>query len=479
MKRLILTALVPLMTIALAACGGPAKPAKGPGAAPPPPPSGPTTKVDKPMARKISKAAKMGFADAIKAYNKAKKKGITKSNCADLAGNFASVFASHPKLPEAGFNEGVVWEECGQLTNAERAYQGVLRKHPKHGASLNNVGQIYFNKGQVGVAVQYFTKAAAAKSSEGYANLAVIQRNKALNDPQALADAVANVHRALAMDSFNIEAYGTLALVLYDHAKNRSQLEMARLICAQGMKVDAKYPPMYNIMGLIYLRMGKVTQALANFRQAASLNKNYLEALMNIGAITLSFRDYKSAEGAFQHVIGLNPKRKTKVQALVGLGVAFRGQRRFKEALDTYNKARKLDASNVGISYNIGILIQDYTFDASDPIKAIKQLQEAATYLEKYKASGKNSGKQKDVMRRLKNIRDMVPMLREQHKMMEQMKKMQQQAPPPKPAPKAAPAPPAKKAPAAAPAKKAPAAAPAKKAPAAKAPAKGGAKKGK
>ncbi len=457
MKRLILTVLVPLMIIALTACGGPAKPAKGPGAAPPPPPSGPTEKVDKPFARKISKAAKMGFADAIKAYKKAKKKGITKGNCADLAGNFASVFASHPKLPEAGFNEGVVWEECGQLTNAEKAYQGVLRKHPKHGPSLNNVGQIYFNKGQVGVAVQYFTKAAAAKSSEGYANLAVIQRNKALSDPQALADAVANVHRALAMDSFNIEAYGTLALVLYDHAKNRSQLEMARLICAQGMKVDAKYPALYNIMGLIYLRMGKVTQALANFRQAASLNKNYLEALMNIGAITLSFRDYKSSEGAFLQAIKLNPKRQTKVQALVGLGVAYRGQRRFKEALVTYNKARKLDASNVGIAYNIGILIQDYTFNAADPIKAIKQLKEAAGYLERYQAAGKSRRKKKDVKRRLKNIKDMIPMLREQHKMMEQMKKMQQQAPPPKPkpAPKAAPA------------------------PAKKAPAKGGAKKGK
>ena len=432
MKRLILIALSMMMTIALAACGGPAKPAKGPTAAPPPPSGGPT-KMAPTKRRRISKAAKMGFVDAVKAYKKAKRKGINASNCADIAGNFASVFAAHPKLPEAGFNEGVVWEECGNLANAEKAYQGVLRKHPKHGPSLNNVGQIYFNKGQVGIAVQYFTKAAAAKSSEGYANLAVIQRNKALEDPQALSTAVANVHRALAMDSFNIEAYGTLALVLYDHAKNRSQLEMARLICAQGMKVDAKYPPMYNIMGLIYLRMGKVTQALANFRQAATLNKNYLEALMNIGAITLSFRDYKSAEEAFRRVLKLNLKRETKVQALVGLGVALRGQKRFKEALTTYNKARKLDASNVGISYNIGILIQDYTFDASDPIKAIKQLKEAASYLEKYASRGTSAIKKRDVKRRLKNINDMIPMLREQHKMMEQMKKMQQQPPPPPP----------------------------------------------
>jgi len=462
MKRYILIALSFVMTITLAACGGPAKPAKGPSAAPPPPPSGGPATPRPTAIRKISKAAKMGFADAIKAYKKAKKKkgGINANNCADIASNFAGVFASHPKLPEAGFNEGVVWEECGQLRNAEKAYQGVLRKHPKHGPSLNNVGQIYFNKGNPGVAMQYFTKASNAKSSEGYANLAVIQRNKALDDPQALASAVANVHRALAMDSFNIEAYGTLALVLYDHARNRSQLEMARLICAQGMKVDAKYPPMYNIMGLIYLRMGKVTQALANFRQAATLDKNYMEALMNIGAITLSFRDYKSAEGAFSRVLKLKPKRKVKVQATVGLGVALRGQKRFKEALTTYNKARKLDASNVGISYNIGILIQDYTFDASDPIKAIEQLKEAASYLEKYASRGKSARKQKDVKRRLKNIRDMIPMLREQHKMMEQMKKMQQQPPPPPPKAKAAPK--------AAPASKKKGAAP-----------KGGAKKGK
>ena len=460
MKRPILGALSMIMTLALAACGGPAKTSKGPTAAPPPPPSGPAATRGPTAIRRISKAAKMGFADALKAYKKAKNKGIKASNCADIAGNFASVFASHPKLPEAGFNEGVVWEECGQLANAEKAYQGVLRKYPRHGPSLNNVGQIYFNKGQVGVAVQYFTKAAAAKSSEGYANLAVIQRNKALEDPQALATAVANVHRALAMDSFNIEAYGTLALVLYDHAKNRSQLEMARLICAQGIKLDDKYSPMYNIMGLIYLRMGKVTQALRSFRQAATLNKNYLEALMNIGAITLSFRDYKSAEEAFKRVLKLKPKHKTKVQAQVGLGVALRGQKRFKEALAIYNKARKLDAGNVGISYNIGILIQDYTFDASDPIKAIEQLKEAASYLEKYASRGKDADKLKDVKRRLKNITDMIPMLREQKKMMDQMKKMQQQPPPPAPKP-------------------APAAAAKKKATPGGATKKGGAKKGK
>jgi len=166
-----------------------------------------------------------------------------------------------------------------------------------------------------------------------------------------------------------------------------------------------------------------VTPALAEFKQAVALNNDFLEAHMNIGAITLSFRDYKTAEDSFRRVLALNPNKKTKIDALVGLGVALRGQRKFAEAMSKYKEALALDPTNKAIAYNQGILVQDYMFDASNPAKAMQDLQTAANFLQQYINGGRDQKKIKDAQRRLKNINDLIPMLREQQKMMREMQK--------------------------------------------------------
>lgn len=302
---------------------------------------------------------------------------------------------------------------------------------------------IAFARGQTATAVDFFRKAAAAKNSGGYANLAMLDRAKALRgDGAALKDGVDNIHRSLAVDSSNISAYEMLATLIYDHAKTKSQLEIARLITVQALKIDSKHAPLYNLLGLILLKMDEVTRALAQFRKAVSFDNRLIEAHMNIGAITLSFRDYRAAEAAFQTVLGSERATKEmKREATVGLGVAYRGQRKYKEAMAEYEKALKLDPSNDGVAYNMGILVQDYLFDASNPEAAIRTLQRALRYLERYAASGSHRTRKKDAKRRIKNIREMIPMLREQQKMMGEMQKAKAAAPAPAPAPapKAAP----------------------------------------
>ena len=377
--------------------------------------------------RKLSGEAKTEFLAAVKKYKAAKKAGL-KDSCDSVASAFADVYSEHPKVVEAKFNEGVVWEECGDEGKAEKIYQEILAKHPKHGPSYNNLGQIYMRRGQPGQALNYFQKAAAQKNSEGYANLAMIQRGRALNgDTQSLREAVNNIHRALAVDSFNIEAYNLLATLLYDHARTRSQLEMTRLIGLQATKVESDYAPVYNVLGLVMLKQGRVTPALAQFRKAIQYNPNFVEALMNIGAITLSFRDYATAERSFRKVLGLTKDKSVKFSATVGLGVALRGQRKFDEAMTQYKAAEKIrpDASG-DVAYNKGILIQDYTFDASDPQKGIDTLNKARGLLQQYLSSGKDKSQARDARRRIKNIKQMVKALREQQKMMEEMKRMQE-----------------------------------------------------
>ncbi|MCC6747685.1 MAG: tetratricopeptide repeat protein [Deltaproteobacteria bacterium] len=368
--------------------------------------------------REVSGAAAQDFATAVKRYREARQRGLSKGDCASVAEAFGSIYAGNTKLVEAKFNEGAVWHECGDLAKAEQIYQGILNQHAGYGPALNNLGQIYLGRGSEPQALSYFEKAAGQKNSEGYANLALVQRNRALQgDSGSLKDGVNNIHRSLAVDSHNIEAYATLALLLYDHAKSPAQLEMARLICLQAARVDPKYSPIYNILGLVLLKSGRVTPALVEFRRAVSIDPNFKEALMNIGAVTLSFRDYKSAEQAFAKVLSLSPAKSTQIAATIGLGVALRGQRKFADAMARYQEVQKLDPSNLDISYNMGLIVQDYTFDASNPAKGIAALQQAEGHFNRYIAGGQNQGKVEDARRRIKNINEMIPMLREQEKM--------------------------------------------------------------
>ena len=66
-----------------------------------------------------------------------------------------------------------------------------------------------------------------------------------------------------------------------------------------------------------------------------------------------------------------------KHEATVGLGVAFRGQRRYEDAMTQYKRALELDSSNSDVLYNMGILLQDYLFDGAKPQNAIAQLEQA------------------------------------------------------------------------------------------------------
>jgi tetratricopeptide (TPR) repeat protein len=397
--------------VGLSGCAGTSKPPKtGPAAVPKP-------------RREVSADAKTAFDEAVKAYQAAPKGsgGLDVTQCASIAAEFADVYDDHPKLPEAKFNEGAVYQECGQVAKAEAIYRQLVQQHPNFGPALNNLGQIAMGRGQQGVAMDYFQRAARAKDSSAYANLAVAQRQRALGgDRAAFKEAVDNIHRALAVDSFNVDAYGILATLVYDHAKSKSRLEIARLICVQAMKRFPDYAPVYNVLGLILLRMDEVTRALAQFRKAVALDPEFIEAHMNIGAITLSFRDYRTAEASFSKVLSLKADAKTKVEATVGLGVAYRGQRRFDEAMQQYKKAQAMDAGNADVAYNMGILLQDYLFDASNPARGIEQLRQARALLERFSASATRARQAKDARRRIKNIDEMLPILQEQQRMMPQ-----------------------------------------------------------
>ena len=154
----------------------------------------------------------------------------------------------------------------------------------------------------------------------------------------------------------------------------------------------------YNTMGLVELKRKKISPAISQFRKAVDMNPKLAEARMNLAALSLNNRDYKTAEENFRAVLGMQPKN---YEAVIGLGVALRGGKKIEDAEAQYNAAQKLDSANPNSYYNLGLLYQDYK-GGDKPV-----LQKAQEYYRQFlsKVNGNTPDTLKrDAEKRIKDI---------------------------------------------------------------------------
>lgn len=358
------------------------------------------------------------------------------ASCNDAAEDFVK-FGKKKKLPEAAFNGGVLYESCGEPSRAQDAYREASKIDANFAPAHVNLGELYYRSGNMDGAQQEFESALRgdAKNVQAYNDLALVLVDQALKttDPatrKATFDkAVGQLRRALAVDADSMPAYSLLALIYYTIAESdRSKLDLAALVCDQAKKVNDSYAPIYNTLGLIDLRRKNVTSALKEFRKAVELEPHYIEAQLNIGAITLSARDYASAQQAFKAALDAQPTDKQQLfQAKLGMGVAMRGLGSFDEAERWYLEAKGVDAQACSVSYNLGVLYQDYKQSSDN-----SNLNKAKGYFSEFTACGQGGkatpAKLADASRRIKDVDDYFVALAEAKKMEEEAEALQKQA---------------------------------------------------
>jgi tetratricopeptide (TPR) repeat protein len=316
-------------------------------------------------------------------------------------------------------------------------------------------------------------------------NLAQILRDKARHasssgdKKQYVGQAVSHLRTVLALDSNNLQAFSTLAFIYYE----MDMLEMAKLVGNQAIKkadeiatgkfeeekaeeaaegkagkgkkkekkkesgkdsdedgklakeVDVREagtgvtPQMkvnlavvHNTLGLVELKRKNISPAITQFRKAVDMNPGFNEARLNLAALSLNNRDYKTAEENFRAVLTSQPKN---YEASIGLGVALRGGKKIDEAETQYNEAQKLDPSNPSSYFNIGLLYQEYK-DGQKPT-----LQKAQSYYRQFLSKANQStpsGLQKEAEKRIKDIDEIYVALEEAAKMQAEAEAMQRKA---------------------------------------------------
>jgi tetratricopeptide (TPR) repeat protein len=375
---------------------------------------------------------KAAFTKLVTKVEEAKKAGpLEPKKCADFADDFIE-FGRKKQSAEAIFNGGTLYGTCANdIKKAEAAWREALQINPNFAPAHVNLGELAWRTGKPLEAQTEFDTALKLdpKNVQAYNDsaLMLVEKAKAAgNDKAIYAEAIGTLRRALAVDGDSMPAYGLLALIYFTVAESdRSKLDLAALVCKQAKDVNPNYAPIYNTLGLINLRKRNVTGALQEFRKAAELEPGYIEAQLNIGAITLSARDYASGEKAFKAVLDANPKNPQHLfDATMGMGVAARGQRRIDEAMQWYQKAKVLDPRNCAVIYNLGVLWQDYNLKEDN-----SNLTTAKGIFNDFLACGHaEKDKLDDAKARIKIVDDTFKAIAEAKRMEEEAKRMQEEA---------------------------------------------------
>ncbi len=428
--------------------------------------------------RKISDEDRDDFDKVVARLTEARKAGKLKTECDSLASSFRKVADENPLLHEARHNQAAMLLECGKEADATRLWEELAAGSKPYAPALSSLGYLAWKGGDASKAEQYFTRSISIDKQSGsigaYLNLAQILRDRARRlssskeRTELTSQAINYLRSVLAIDGNNLQAYATLCYFYYDlglsdmaklvgdQAVNRAQEIATGKYLAESAGDDGDKPGkkgkgkgkaakeddapkaskevgadgtgytaemrkqlgmVFNTLGLVELKRGKISQAIANFKRAIENDAELHEARMNVAALSLKFRDYNTAEENFRAVLKAQPKN---YEATIGLGVALRGNKKVDEAEQQYVAAQKLAPQNPDSYFNLGVLYQEYK-----GVGDKGALQKAQQYYRDY--VGKSGPRRKEAERRIKDIDDMFSAIAESEKMQKEAEVMQRQ----------------------------------------------------
>lgn len=173
----------------------------------------------------------------------------------------------NPKYAKAWYTLGAVYLEQKQLPTAKTALQKALQLEPKNADALTALGSWYQAKQDFDSAIKYHQKALKVRPDfiEAYKNLGVTYRQA-----EQYQEAVKTYQQAL-----EIKPEAELACkvgVLFSEKlyEKTAALEYFKLT----LQLDDSYADAYNGIAAIQVLRGEITAALANFRQARTLDSD-------------------------------------------------------------------------------------------------------------------------------------------------------------------------------------------------------------
>jgi len=281
-------------------------------------------------------------------------------------------------LWEAWHNLGVIAAEDGDDEAAVAAFSKALGVNPAHTPSRIARAEAYARGGDTDEARGDLDQAIGELADDDPLRASAAARLAALLRDAKKYDAAIEVLRDhLRVQGATSRIYTELGLIYM--AQNRNDL--AQLVLARALELDAKDPAAHNALALLFLRDGKAQEAFDRFDQATSLDPTYTDARFNKASVLLDAGDYGRAKQELATVVEQQPDDHA---ARVSLGLALRGLKDHKGARSTWDKvvddAPRRSWARADALYNLVILKAFFLEDVDGAKKDLERyLQDAPT----------------------------------------------------------------------------------------------------
>ena len=233
---------------------------------------------------------------------------------------------------DARFMEGMRLQQQKRLADAERIYQQILQREPRHFPALHLLGVIACQTGRTAQGVELIGKAIALNAKVAAAHNDLGNALLDLNRPE---EALGSYERAIALNPEVALAHNNRGNVLL--GLKRPEEALASYNKAIALKPD--FAEAYTSRGVALRDLKRLEEALASYDKAIALKSDLAETYSNRGNALMDLKRSEEALASYNKAVALSPN---VALAHSNRGNALLDLKRPEEALATYDKALQL-----------------------------------------------------------------------------------------------------------------------------------------
>ena len=239
-------------------------------------------------------------------------------------------------------------QQAGRLQEAEQLYRQILAANPSHADSLNQLGILAYQFGQMPAAADLFGRAAAAGRQPTFH----YHHGLALQEMGRLDEAEAAYGRTLAIQANHPRAHNNLGNI----HQSRGQSEQAVAAYRQSIRQQSNFAEAHYNLGMSLQALGRPDEAAASYRKALALKPDYAEGHNNLANILLEQGRLDEAIESYRQALAQDAQLP---EAHLNLGGALQRQGRLEEAKTSFERALAIQPADYNPHYSMGNVLQE------------------------------------------------------------------------------------------------------------------------
>ncbi len=236
-----------------------------------------------------------------------------------------------------------------RYVEAETAAHKAIGLDRSSGIAYDQLGTSLELQGKIGPETEYAYQR-AIQLLPGYAlPYAHLGRLKGRNNQQAEAQKAFQTAIQLAKD--------VPSMILVADTLQVSRSSDSERLLRQALQLDPRNPTALFLLSDVLRRQQKLPEAEKVLRDSVQISQNSYTPHSKLGDLFLQLHRFNEAEASFLRALdSASPAEKVKLaglQGFTGVGDGYLKDRKFKDAIRAYNRAKQIDPKNTGIQAKI------------------------------------------------------------------------------------------------------------------------------